>query len=54
MMNGNEVTMITKFTDEIYVWTFVLIDDNRLKFLSDKSHVPSDWENGMVFVLAEE
>ena len=54
MMNGNEVTMITKFTDEINVWTFVLIDNNRLKFLSDKSCVLSDWESGMVFVLAEE
>lgn len=54
IMNGNEMIVITKFTDEINVWTFVLIDNNRLKFLSDKSCVLSDWESGMVFVLAEE
>ena len=55
--NGNEVVMETVFADIPCKWTFRLIDDNRLQFVSARSSLPYGeelWENGMIFVLAEE
>ena len=45
-----------KFRDSTCKWTFELIDNNKLKFVSAKSSVPYKgelWEDGMVFVLAK-
>ena len=56
-VNGNKVVMETVFANEPCKWTFKLIDNNRLKFVSAKSDIPpygEAWKNGMVFVRAEE
>lgn len=56
-VNGNKVVMETVFANEPCKWTFNLIDNNRLKFVSAKSDIPpygEAWKNGMVFVRAEE
>ena len=55
--NGNEVVMETVFADIPCKWTFRLLDDNRLQFVSARSSLPYGeelWETGMIFVLAEE
>ena len=56
-LNRNEVILETEFADSTCKWTFELIDNNKLKFVSAKSSVPYKeelWEDGMVFVLAKE
>ncbi|MBS6322481.1 MAG: hypothetical protein KH409_00600 [Clostridium sp.] len=55
-LNRNEVILKTEFADSTCKWTFELIDNNKLKFVSAKSSVPYKgelWEDGMVFVLAK-
>ena len=49
-VNGNKVVMETVFANEPCKWTFKLIDNNRLKFVSAKSDIPpygEAWKNGM-------
>ena len=55
-LNRNEVILEAEFADSTCKWTFELIDNNKLKFVSAKSSVPYKgelWEDGMVFVLAK-
>ena len=55
--DGNKIVMETIYANEPYKWTFILTDDNTLRFSAAKSSIPlrpEDWKDGMKFVLAEE
>ena len=55
-LNRYEVILETELADSTCKWTFELIDNNKLKFVSAKSSIPYKgelWEDGMVFVLAK-
>ena len=51
---GNEIIMTTKYAGNDYQWVFSLTDDDTLAFSRIKSSVPAGWEDGMIFVKAEE
>ena len=56
-ISGNEVALETSFRNEPCNWSFTLTDNNRLTFSSEGSNLPShweSWENGSVFILAQE
>ena len=56
-VSGNEVALETSFRNEPCNWSFTLTDNNRLTFSAEKSKLPShweSWENGSVFILAQE
>lgn len=54
--HGNRIVMESLFADEEYIWTFQLVDNNTLKFISNKSEIPNkEFEiiDGTVFTIEE-